>query len=99
MCIHDLDSEFEGVKPTNYVDSAQAATAISHKDWRDIKSVDLSVQKSPSSLSSSGGTYEEKLEMNEEKRLKAQRAFYKYHGKGEPRNCDHQTNLMEICQI
>jgi hypothetical protein len=45
MYIRDLNFEFEKLESTEDVDSAQAATATLHKDWLDIKSVDVSAQK------------------------------------------------------
>jgi len=50
MCTRDLNLEFAILKSTRIVYSAQLATAASHKDWRDTKSVDVSVQKSRPSL-------------------------------------------------
>jgi hypothetical protein len=47
MCIRDLNIELEKLGLTETVDSAQAATATSHKEWLDIQSVDVSVQKKP----------------------------------------------------
>ena len=82
------------------VDSAQAATATLHKDWLDIKSVDVSVQKSLSSFFSSSQTQKVKLE--NEKLLKAQEAretFKAYYKQGELRNSDHHAGLIQICQI
>ncbi len=75
------------------VDSAQAATATLHKDWLDIKSVDVSVQKSLSNLFSS----KEKLE--NEQNLKTREAFEKFHKQGELRKGDHRTDLTQVFQI
>jgi hypothetical protein len=99
MCIRDLNSEFAKLESADNVASAQAAAATSHKDWRDITSVDVSVQKGLSNLFSSGRVEKEKREMENEKRLKAHGAFQKYYEQGEPRLCGHQSNLMEIFQI
>jgi predicted component of type VI protein secretion system len=44
------------------VDSAQAAATTSHKEWLDIKSVDVSVQKNLSNLFSSSAALKQKLE-------------------------------------
>jgi len=63
------------------VGSAQAATATSHKSWLDIKSVDVSVHNGLSNLFSSGRAQKEKLE--NEKTLKARKAFIKYYKQGE----------------
>ena len=89
MCLRDVKSEFEKLKPTDEVDSAQAATATLHKDWRDIKSV--GVQNGLSSLLSLVPARKEKL------KLKASEAFQKYYMQGEPRKSDPETGLMEIC--
>ena len=87
MYIHDLNFEFGKLGSTEDVDSAQAATAPLHKDWLDIKSVDVRAQKGVSNLFSS----KEKLE--NEKRMKAREAFEKYHKQGNPkkRNIYHQN--------
>jgi len=87
----DIKAKFEKLEPTDEIDSAQAATETSHKDWRDIKSV--GVQKGLSSLLSSGQAQKEKLE------LKAREAFQKYYEQGEARKDVHEINLMETCQI
>ena len=76
--IRDLDFEVEKLGSTGDVASAQAATATLHKDWLDIKSVDVSAQKGLSNLFSSKGKIET------EKRLKAREAFEKYGKQGEP---------------
>jgi hypothetical protein len=93
MCISDLNIEFEELEPTESVDSAQAATAGSHKEWLDIKSVDVSAQRSLSNLFYSGKALEEK------KVLKVNEAFQEYHNQGEPRKSDNHTDLIQICQI
>ena len=93
MYIRDLNLEVEKLESTEFVDSCHAATATLYKDWLDIKSVDVNVQKSLSDLFSS----KEKLE--NKKLLKAREAFGKYYEQGEPRKSDHQTDLMQICQI
>jgi hypothetical protein len=62
MDIRDLNLEVEKLESTEDVDSAQAATATLHKDWLDIKSVDVSVQKGLSSLFSSSQAQKVKLE-------------------------------------
>ncbi len=95
MYIRDLNLEVEKLVSTEDVDSAQAATATLHKDWLDIKSVDISAQKGLSNLFSS----KEKLE--NEKSLKAREACERYGKQGEPRRrkSDHQTDLIQICQI
>ena len=97
--VRDLNFEFEKLESTDNVDSAQAATTTSHTDWRDIKSVNASVQnRKLSGLLSLGWAQKEKLET--EKRLKAheaREAFKEYHKQGAPRKAVHQTDLMEIC--
>ena len=97
MYIHDLDFEIANLASTDSVDFAQAVAATSHKDWIDITSVDVSVQKGLSSLLPSGRTQKQKQE--NKKILKAQAAFQIYYKQGEPRKSDHPTELMEICQI
>ena len=77
--IRDVNFEVEKLESTEGVDSAQTAAATLHKNWYDIKSVDVSDQKSLSNFFSS----KEKLE--NEKRLKAREAFKKYSKQGEPR--------------
>jgi hypothetical protein len=79
-CSRDLSIEFEKLKSTESVDSAQAATATSHKDWLDIQSVDVSVQNSLSNLFSSARAQKEKLE--HEKSRKSRKAFDKYYEQG-----------------
>ena len=90
----------EKLESTEGVDSCHAATAPLHKDWLDIKTVDVNVQKSLSDVFSS----KEKLE--NKKALKARRAalealeaFGKYYKQGELRKSDHQTDLTSIRQI
>ena len=98
--IRDLNSELESLKSTEAIDSAQAATTTLHKDWLDIKSIDVSVQKGLSDLFSSGRAQKEKLEI--EKTLQVRRvqgARQKYYEQGEPRKSDHQADLIQICQI
>jgi len=85
MCFGDLNIEFENLESTKSADSAQAAAVTSHKEWLDIKSVDVSVQKNLSNLLSSGKALKEKLEKLEtEKTLKAKEALKKCHDQGEP---------------
>jgi len=97
MCIRDLNIECENLVSTEGVDSAQAATVISHKEWLDVKSVDVSVQKNLSSLFASGRALKEKLES--EKALKVEETHKGYYNQGEPRKSDHRTYLIQICQI
>ena len=97
MYIHDLDVEVGNLESREGVDSAQAATASLHKDWLEIKSVDVSVQKGLSDLFSSGRTQRKKLD--NEKFLKAQeerKALEKYYNQGEPRKCDYHAYLMPV---
>ena len=93
----DLNSEFANLASTESVDSAQAATASSHKDWCDIKSIDVSVRKGLSGLLPVSGDQKQKRE--NEKTQKVQTAFQKYYEKGEARKSDYQTELIEIQQI
>ena len=97
MCIGALNIEFEKLRSTEGVDSAQAAAVTSHKEWLDIQSVDVSVQKNLSNLFSSGRELKAKLES--EKTLKGNVAFRQYSYQGEPRKNDHQTDLIQICQV
>ena len=82
------------------VDIAQTATATSHTDWLDINLVDVKVQKGLTTLFSSDRAQKAGLETA--KKLKAQEkimACRRYFKQGEPRNVDHQANLIQICQI
>ena len=99
ICTHNLNSEFENLESTEGVDSAQVATATLHKDWLDIKSDDVSVQKGLSNLFSSGRAQKEKL--RNEKIQKACEASAKYYAQGEPRKLrvNHHADLTKICQI
>ena len=94
--ICDLNFELGELEPIESVESAQVATAILHKDWLDIKSVDVSVQKG-SNWFSSTRAQKEKLEYK--KLQKSREAFTKYYEQGESRKCDHQADLTQICQI
>jgi hypothetical protein len=80
MCISDLNIEFEELEPTESVDSAQVATASSHKQWLDIKSVDVNVQKNLANLFTSDKALEKK------KILKINEAFQEYYNQGELRS-------------
>ena len=89
---------------TDSIDSAQAATATSHKDWCDIKSVDVGVQKGLFGLPPLTQDQKQKREDERQKReneeaQKVQTAFQKYYEQGEARKSDHQTGLIEIDQI
>jgi len=88
MC--DLNIEFEKLESTESVDSAQAATATSHKKWLDTKAV---VQRKLSRLVSSSRA------LKEMKTQKGNEAFNEYYNQGELRTCDHQTYLIQIGQI
>ena len=100
MYIRDLNLEVEKLESTEFVDSCHAATATWYKDWLDIKSVDVNVQKSLSDLFSSKEKSKEKLENKKLlKAREARRAFKKYYEQGEPGKSDHQTDLMQISQI
>ena len=94
-CIQDLNIELARLEPTVSLDSAQAATAALHKDWRDIKSADVALKRL-SSLISSDQAQKEKLE---NKKLRENKAFQKYYEQGETWKSYHQTDLMQICQI
>ena len=97
MYIRDLDAEVEKLESRKGVDSSRAATARLHKDWLDIKSVDVSVQKGLSNLFSSSRAQKEKLE--NEKMLKAQeerKALENYCNQGEPRTSDYHAYLMPV---
>ena len=99
MYIRDLNLEVEKLESTE-VDSCHAAAATLHKDWLDIKSVDVNVQKGLSDLFSSKEKSKEKLENKKVlKAREAREAFGKYYEQGEPRKSDHQTYLMQISQI
>ena len=93
----DLNSEFAKLASTDIVGSAQAATSTSHKDWCEIKAIDVSVQNGLSSLLPLSRDQKQKRE--NEKTKKLQSAFQKYYEHGEPRKSDHQTELIEIHQI
>ena len=99
MRIRDLNFEFEKLKSTDNVDSAQSATATSHKDWHNIKSIDISHKKSLSGLFSAVQAQKESLEVANKKRLKAHEAFQKYHKQGDTKKNSHQADLMETRQI
>ena len=97
MCSRDLNFEFGNLASTDRIDSARAATASPRKDWCDIKSIDVSVQKGLSSLLPL--SREQKRIREYEKTKKVQAAFQEYYEQGEPRKSDHQTELIEIDQI
>jgi len=79
MYIRNLNIEFEKLESTENIHSAQTVTTTSHKDWLDIKSVDISVRKNPlSGLLSSGRAQRERENLVRE-------LFNKYHKQGEPR--------------
>ncbi len=50
MDIHGLNFEVEKLESTEDVDFAQATAVTLHKDWLDIKSVDVGVQQGLSNL-------------------------------------------------
>jgi hypothetical protein len=79
--IRDLTIKFNKLESAESVDSAQTATATSHKDWLDIKSAKASVQKGLSNLFSSGRAQKAKL-LNA-KPTKSYGAFMKYYRRGE----------------
>jgi hypothetical protein len=94
MCIHDLNHEYETLELADNVASAQAAAVTSYKDWRDIKSAGASAQISLSSFLSFS-----RAQQATEKRTKEQEALQNYYKRGERRKSDHQTDLMQTCQI
>ena len=69
----------------------------SHKDWCDIKSIDVSAQKGLSGLLPLRRDQKQKRENM--KTQKVQTAFQKYYKQGEVRKSDHQTRLFDIYQI
>ena len=100
MDTRDLSIVVEKLKSTEGVNSAQATAATLHKNWLDIKSVDVSVQKGLSNLFSSARAQKEKLDIEKGLQVrKAREASEKYHKQGEPRKGDHQADLTQVCQI
>ena len=99
MCIRDLNFEFKQLDTTEIVDSAQAATVALHKDWCDIKLANVNGPSNLSSLLSSGRAQKKKEKLERKKGTKAREAFIDYYKQGEPRKIDHQTDLMQVCQI
>ena len=98
--IHDLNFEVEKLESSEGVDSAQVATATLHKDWLDIQSVDVSVQKGLANLFLSARAQKEKLEMEKSRQQrKADEASEKYFRQGEPRKRDHHADLTQIYQV
>ena len=89
MCLRDLNIELEKLKSTEKVDSAQAATVASHKDWLDTKSVGApkGLTKIFSSL---------KGKQRNEETLKSQPVFEKYCRQGGARKSDYQVDLMRF---
>jgi len=97
MCIRDLGIVFDKLQSTENVNSAQAATATSYKDWLDSESVDVNAPKRRSNLFFSGRARKEKLEDEEaQKSMKSQEAFKVYYEQGELRRSDYQVNLMRF---
>ena len=97
MYIRDLDVEVEELESREGVDSAQAFTASLHKNWLDIKSVDVSVQKGLSDLFSSSRAQKEKLENEKELKAKEEhKASEKYYKQGEPRKSDYHAYLTPV---
>ena len=97
MYIRDLDVEVGKLESREGVDSAQAATTSLHKDWLDITSVDVSVQKGLSNLFSSSRA--QKIKLENEKTLKAQeerKALEEYYKQGEPSKSDYHAYLMPV---
>ncbi len=99
MSIRDLNFEFAQLQSTDSVNSAQAATATSHKHCNNTNLVSVRVRRSLSSFFSSVRAQEETLETENKKRLKGHEAFQEYHKQGETRKSDRQVDLMGICQI
>jgi len=97
MSIPNLGIEFDKLESTENVNSARAATAISYKNWLDIESVEISVQKGLSDLFSSGRAKKKKLEYQKYmKSEKSEEAFDEYYRRGESRKSDHQVNLIQF---
>ena len=97
MDFRGLNLEVEALESTEGVDSAQATAATLHKDWLEIKSAEIRVQKG---LFSSGRALKEKLEIEKELQVhRAREASEKYHKQGEPRKGDHRADLTQVCQI
>ena len=97
MLFRDLDDEVEKLESREDVDSAQAATASSHKGWLDTKSVDVSIQKGLSNLFSSSRAQKEKLETQKKiKALEERTALEEYCNQGEPRKSDHHAYLILV---
>jgi len=86
MCIRDLNIEFEKLRSTESIESAQAATATSHKEWLDIKSDDFGGQRDLSDWFSSGRALKEKRILQA---LKVHEASKEYYNQGEPRSSDY----------
>ena len=100
MDIRELNFEVIKHESTKGVESAQAATVTLYEDWLGIESVDVSVQKGLSTLFSSSHTQKEKMEKKKKLRQReAHKALKKYCDQGESRKSDHQTNLIQTCQI
>ena len=98
--MRDLNFEFENLESTISIDPAQAATATLHKNWLDIKSVEIRVQNRFSNLFLSGRAQKAKLEIEKELQdRKAREALKKYYKQGEPRKGDHHADLTQVCQI
>jgi len=95
--IGDLNIDFESLESTKSVDSAQAAAVTSYKAWLDIESVGIDFKIN---LFNSFFPRSALNEMQESlKTLKRERkvAFREYSNQGEPREHDHQTDLIQIC--
>ena len=99
MYIRDLNFECSELKSTGNIDFAQTTTTALHTAWCDIKSVDIIVQKSLSNMFSPVRAQKEKMEMENEKRLRTHEAFLKYYNQGELGKSAHQTGLIEVRQI
>jgi len=85
MCIRDLDLELANLESTiNSVPATHTATAISYKEWNDIESTDVIIERGLSNLLSSGRTQRERLK--NKKRMKekeANEAFDLYYEQGD----------------
>jgi phosphotransferase system HPr-like phosphotransfer protein len=85
MYIRDLNIEFENSNQQRVSTQLKLPQRLHTKiGLTSNRSMSVS-QKSLSSLLSSGRAQKEKLEMENEKRLKAREAFEEYHKQGEPR--------------
>ena len=85
MYIRDFNLELANLESTvRSIPATQAATKTLYKEWREIESTDVIIERGLSNLLSSGRTQRERLE--NKKRMKAQEAeeaFEKFYKQGE----------------